>query len=376
MTHVLAGPFSTYQMALLGANVVKIESPIDPDCARGRGPDDEANRQGLGLNYQVQGGNKRALALNLAVPQGRATLLQLVGHADVLVENYSTGALDRLGLGYGRLREANPELIHCSITGYGDTGPKARLGAYDNVIQAVSGIIAQSKGYKPGVSFVDYAAGYSAAFAVAAALVQRARTRTGCHISVSMLEVAMQMMAPEAAAAQHPARTGRGKEAGISDYETSDGRIMLGAFRPGQYRRLGQLLGELDCPVPELFQIGNWPDVWRLSSTLRQQLEEVFVRKPTAEWVALLRKADLPIEPILDLGEALDSPQLAARDYFRPNPADENVTLPLTAFRMSEGGPDLLSPPPVHGEHSREILHEFGIPEDEVARLFRDGVVK
>ncbi|MES0884939.1 CaiB/BaiF CoA transferase family protein [Roseibium sp. SCP14] len=376
VTHVLAGPFCSYQLALLGADVLKIESPFEPDCARGRGPDDKANAAGLGLNYQVQASNKRAIALDLADARGRDILLQLVRTADVFVENYTTGGMARLGLGYETLSEINPALVHCSISGYGDTGPNAGKGAYDNVIQAVSGTVAQCGGIKPGVSFVDYSTGYSAAFAIAAALVQRGTTGKGCHISVSMLEVAMQMMAPEVAAAQHPADVSRRREAGISDYETADGRLMLGAFRPQQYRRLAALLEQLGVAVPELEDIRSWEDVWSVPDDVRNALADVFRTRKTDDWVRCLREADLPAEPVQSLSEAVQHSQLVARGYFQANPQDADSTLPLTAFRMSDGGPELSSAPPRHGQHSRDVLRELGLDEDRIRELASAGVVR
>ncbi len=375
VTHVLAGPFCTYQLALLGADVLKIESPAEPDCARGRGPDDAANAAGLGLNYQVQGGNKRALALDLAAPEGRDLFLTLVRDADVLVENYTTGAMTKLNLGYEVLSAINPELVHCSLTGYGDTGPDAQTGAYDNVIQAASGTIAQCGGRKPGVSFIDYSTGYSAAFAVTSALLQRVQTGLGCHISVSMLEVAMQMMSPEVAAAQHPSDTTRNKEAGIMTYQTLDGRLTLGVFRPLQYRKFAAVLAGLGTAVPLLDKIRTWPDVWSISSETKEQLVELFKARPNAFWVQHLRAADLPVEPVNTLSEAVKSPQLAARRYFQSNPDDTKATLPLTAFRMSEGGPALSSAPPRHGQHSAEVLREIGLSEDQIEALFEKGIV-
>lgn len=375
VTHVLAGPFCTYQMALLGADVIKVESPDAPDCARGRGPDEAANAQGLGLNYQVQGGNKRALTLDLSQPQGRDILLELVRDADVFVENYTTGALERLGLGYEDLARVNPALIHCSVTGYGDTGPYAARGAYDNVIQAGSGAIGQCGGVKPGVSYVDYATGYSAAFAVTSALVQRARTGRGCHISVSMLEVAMQMMAPEAAAAQHPDQVARGKEAGIASYDTADGRLMLGAFRPAQYRRLAALLRQVGEPVAELEDVHDWSDVWALGEGVKARLAAIFRGKDSEAWLELLRAADLPAEPVVPLTQAVQHDQLKARDYFRANPEDARATLPLTAFRMSEGGPDLTAAPPRHGQHSDAILADMGLSAAQIETLRQQGVI-
>lgn len=376
LTHVLAGPFCTYQLALLGADVLKVEAPSKPDCARGRGPDDRANAQGLGLNYQVQGGNKRALALDLSKPEGRDILLSLVRSADVFVENYSTGSLAKMGLGHETLCALNPKLIHCSITGFGDTGPKAKDGAYDNVIQAASGTIEQCGGVKPGVSFIDYSTGYSAAFAISAAMLQRTNTGKGCHISVSMLEVAMQMMAPEAAAAQHPIKASRPKEPGISAYDTADGRIMLGAFQPAQYCKFAQVLFEQGTPFSELETIEDWPDVWALGEDVKTRLIAAMKMRKSAEWITLLSAADLPIEPIQTLAQAVECPQLAARGYFTTNPNDPAATLPLSAFQMSEGGPQLTKAPPRHGEHSKEVLQDLGLEAHRIDQLIQSGIVK
>lgn len=374
ITHVLAGPFCTYQLALIGAEVIKIESPAAPDCARGRGPDMAGNADGLGLTYLVQGANKRALALDLKAPEGREILKSLVQGADVMVENFTTDALARLGLGYDVLAGINPSLIHCSITGYGDEGPKASVGAYDNVIQAASGTIGQCGGAKPGVSFVDYSTGYAAAFAIASALVQRHSTGAGCHISVSMLEVAMQMMAPEAAAAQHPVKTSRGKEVGIIDYETADGRIMLGVFHPRQYRDLSTELKRLGDPMPELADIRDWPDVWALGEATRGRLATIFRSRSSADWLKILRAADLPVERIERLSDAVCSDQLKARGFYAKPPEMPDVTLPLAAFHMSRGGAELTLPPPRHGEHSTEVLSELGLCSAEIEDLRTKGV--
>lgn len=375
LTHVLAGPFCSYQLGLLGADVIKIEDPSNPDCARGRGPDDALNSAGLGLNYQVQGSNKRSLALDLRCAEGADVFRTLAQKADIIVENYTAGALGALGLGYDMQAMTNPGLIYCSITGYGDSGPQAGHGAYDNVIQATSGTIGQCGGVKPGVSFVDYATGYAAAFAITAALTQRMQTGRGTQISVSMLEVAMQMMAPEAAAAQHANPMVRGKEPGIASYETTDGRLMLGAFHPAQYRKLAAVLEGLGKPVPALAEITDWPDIWALNDETKTALSDIFLTADADTWVARLRAADLPAERVKTLAEAVSLPQLAARGYFQPNPDDADIALPTTAFQMGGEVAQLRDAPPTLGQQSREILNEIGLDPGQIGALYDAGIV-
>ena len=375
LTHVLAGPFCSYQFALLGADVIKIEPPDAPDCARGRGPDEGGNAEGLGLTYQVQGANKRALSLDLAQPRGQEVLRRLAVRADVLVENFTTGSLDALGVGPDDLRRDAPRLIYCSITGYGATGPRRRTGAYDNVIQAASGIIAQSGGHKPGLSFVDYATGYAAAFAISAALARRERTNEGAAISVSMLETALSMMAPEIAAADHVPAGPKRREAGILSYDTAEGTLVPGVFTPAQYRKLGRCLKMAGHPVSLLSECMDWPDVWRHSTELERSLHAVFLTRTAEEWVASLRDCDLPAEKVMTLSEAIASTQIDARSYFAPHPERPGLRLPLGPSRYSAGGPSIHRAPPLHGEHSDEILSEHGLSPAEISALREEGVI-
>ena len=207
LTHVLAGPFCTYQLAVLGAEVIKIEPPGEPDMVRAEGASEVLNRQGMGIMFQSQGANKRALSLNLKCEAGRAIFRRLVAVADVVVENYRAGAFPSLGLGYEDLASLNPSLIYCSITGFGQTGPKAGHTAFDNVIQARSGLMAttgtvDTAPVRVGAPVLDYGTGAQAAFAIAAALLRRERTGQGQRLDVSMLDAALVLMASAVATSE------------------------------------------------------------------------------------------------------------------------------------------------------------------------------
>ncbi|MDG1996760.1 MAG: CaiB/BaiF CoA-transferase family protein [Emcibacteraceae bacterium] len=371
LTHVLAGPFATYQFALLGADVIKIEAPNNPDCARGRGPDPELNANLRGLNFQVQAANKRAITLDLKNDKGRDALIRLVKDADVLVENYRTGAFDDLGLGYDDLKTVNPKLIYCSLSGFGNYGDRASVNAYDNTIQATSGIIDQSGGHKPGVSFVDYAAGFNAAFAISSALHQRNLTGQGTYISSSMLEVAMTLMAPEAAAAQHSVKVKRDKEAGISSYETSNGKIMVGAFTPDQNRRMWEMFSAEGYDFDKcLGDTDDWDSLWKIAKEMKECLTEIFNTKSADQWQIIFHAYSLPAERLRTLVQAVKDPQLEG--YFDKA---GDVILPKAAYHF-EGGAQITSPPPGFSEHTSEILNEYGYSDEEIKTLKLEGVIK
>ena len=220
LTHVLAGPFSTYQLAVLGADVIKIEAVGNPDMNRDVGAVNALNDAGMGSHFQSQGANKRAMTLNLKSAKGREIFKALARDTDVVVENFRAGAMERLGLGYEDLRAVRPDLVYCSITGFGHTGPKRGPGAFDNVIQAFSGMMTTT-GHPDepevmvGPPFADYGTGAQAAFAIAAALLRRERTGEGQRIDVSMLDSALAMMAcwvlNASLTGEPPARSGNGR---------------------------------------------------------------------------------------------------------------------------------------------------------------------
>ena len=372
LTHVLAGPFSTYQLALLGADVVKIEPPHDPDCSRGRGPDPAQNARLTGLTYEVQGGNKRALALDLKDPRGREIFLRLAASADVLVENYRAGALASLGLTDDVLATANPSLIHCSLTGFGQRGPRAHVNAYDNGIQATSGVMMRTgtadSPVKTGASFVDYASGWCAAFAIAAALFQRARDGRGQRIDCAMFDVALTMMGPELAASVHGGDPRR-SEAGLGCYETADGLVMLGAFTPKQNQRLWEALGD-----PRFAALDSWEALWAHAGAMRDVLATRLRERDAASWVALFRSIRVPAERVRSLDDAVRDPQLQHRNFLG-RAGDDAPIVPVAAFGFAHDGPNLERRAPRVGEHSDAILVELGLTKTEIEALREAGVV-
>lgn len=379
LTHVLAGPFCTYQFGLLGAQVIKIESPREPDMARGRGAAPALNAAGLGINYQVQGSNKRSLALDLAHAQGREVFLELVGTADVVVENYRKGALALLGLGADVLLQHNPALVICSITGFGQEGPWAETNAYDNVIQATSGMMTSTGGaaapVKTGASVIDYASGMIAAFAISAALRQRDATGRGVVVDCSMLDAAFMMMAPELSAELYTGeRQPMPREAGLGTYETSDGLLMLGAFNVRQNRRLWTLLDRR-----EFAELDGWPALWAEAEAMRAALQNILVTRPASEWETMLNSAGVPARMVRAPAEALALEQVRARAPFTAVNAgetgDEAVSVPISPFRLSEGGGRIDRPAPALGQDSDAILTELGLTPAAIAQLRSVGAV-
>jgi crotonobetainyl-CoA:carnitine CoA-transferase CaiB-like acyl-CoA transferase len=385
LTHVLAGPFCTYQLAVLGAETIKIEEPGSGDIARQTGCDRALNRRLMGTGYLTQGGNKRCLTLDLKDPRGQDVLRRLARGADVLVENFRSGAMGALGLGYEDLRVLNPRLIYCSMTGFGQEGPKARDNAYDCVIQAISGLMSTTgwpggPPVKTGAPVIDYASGLSAAFAVSAALFQRERTGRGQRIDCAMLDAALLLMSASVTAClwSGVAPRPRGNDleyAGVSAYETQDGVLMLGSFRAGQHRRLWEALGR-----PDLAALASVAEQEEHRERFATALREVMPTRTAEEWERFLAALHVPAARMRDLGEALALDQVAHRGLlhrFDAGPeVDRPLTVPVAGFRFADGGgPRADTPPRALGADTDAVLAELGLGPDEIAALRRDRVV-
>ncbi len=375
-THVLAGPFAAYQLALFGADVIKVEDPNDPDQSRMSGSDRQLSREGMGAYYLTQGSNKRSITLDLKTAEGRDIFKRLVATADVLVENYRPGAFDALGLGYDDLSALNPRLIYCSVSAFGHGGPRSGQTAYDFVIQAATGLMAMTgtpavNPIKFGAPAVDYATGTMAAFALSTALFQRERTQRGQRIDLSMYDVALML------AASHVTgylRTGKPPQPNGNNhahatnccYETKDGLLMVGASNLRQQRRLWALLGR-----PEMAKENNDQ---RLDDREREMavLAELMRTRTADEWESYLQANHIPASRIRTLPEALADPQLATRPFLHRHenvPGLGTLTVPVAAFKLAHGGAEVTSPPPPVGADTDTVLKELGYDAETIARL-------
>jgi crotonobetainyl-CoA:carnitine CoA-transferase CaiB-like acyl-CoA transferase len=367
-THVLAGPFATYQLAVLGADVIKVEHPREPDQSRGTGTDEALNRINMGTSFLTQASNKRSITLDLKAESDREILKRLVATADAFVENYRPGAFEALGLGYDVLSAINPRLIYASFSAFGQHGPRSRQTAYDHVIQATSGIMAMTgteevNPVKLGSPAIDYATGVTGAFALASALFQRERTGCGQRIDMAMLDVAMILMSSHLTGylrnGVHPKPHGnKHPHATNSAYATKSGLLMLGASNLRQQRRLWTVL--------------HRPDMIKRSNEEREQdhdreaavLAEILQTRTAEEWEEFLQARHIPAGRVRSMGEALKDPQLATRRvvhrHDRVDGIEGAIGVPVAAFTFAHGGPQIDTPPPRLGQHNEELLSELG----------------
>jgi crotonobetainyl-CoA:carnitine CoA-transferase CaiB-like acyl-CoA transferase len=369
VTHVLAGPFATYQLAVLGADVIKVERPDDPDQSRGNGTDKALNRAQLGTAFLAQASNKRAITLDLKTERDRDILKKLVATADVFVENYRPGALDALGLGYEALSAINPRLIYASFSAFGDTGPLRERTAYDHVIQATSGIMAMTgtKDFNPvmfGAPAIDYATGTTGAFALSAALFQRERSGRGQRIDMAMLDVAMILMSSHLAGylrnGTHPKPHGnRHPHATNGAYETKDGLLMVGASNLRQQRRLWTVLERPDL----IKRTNDEREADHAGETAA--LTEILKTRTADEWETFLQARHIPAARVRPMGEAVADPQTASRGVIHRHASAPGIAgsfgVPVAAFTFAHDGPRIDTPPPAVGQHNEEIFAELGV---------------
>ncbi|MGI9311094.1 MAG: CaiB/BaiF CoA transferase family protein [bacterium] len=385
LTHVLAGPFCTYQLAVLGADVIKVEPPDAPDMSRASSAASHPHETEMGADFTAQNANKRAVCIDLRRDSGKAILRRLLARADVLVENYRSGALAALGFDAESVRAIKPDIVHCSLTGFGQRGPLSQRTAYDNVVQAYSGLMASTGDgdgapMKVGPPVLDYGSGIQAAFAIASALYQRTRTGDGQYIDVAMLDAALMLMSShvsrfhrfgEAAA---PTGNRSADNAGYGCYPTRDGLLMLGAYTPQQAQEMWTVLG--DRAYGDALMAMTPADATARSSRDRARIGAILLRKNADEWEIEFNRNQVPAAKVRTLDQALTDPHLAHRTVLQTTPDASAQTLPTAAFQYAEHGPTITRPPPRIGEHTEEVLREAGYDEHELTQLAEDGVIR
>lgn len=381
LSRVLAGPYCTQMLGDLGADVWKVESPAG-DETRHWGP---PFLEGESTYYLSVNRNKRSLAVNLKDPAGAAAVQQLAAKADVLVENFKTGDLERYGLSYEQLQKVNPRLVYVSVTGFGHTGPRATQPGYDAAVQGMSGLMAMTgepdgPPTKLGVAWVDVLAGTHAAAAVMGALYERERTGKGRQIDLALFDVALASMVNQGQAAlstgQAPARLGTGHPS-IVPYqamETADGWITVAVGNDRQFARFAGALGLAQLAEDDRYATNSARVENR--AELLPQLQAALMNRGRAEWLEQFAEVGVPAAAVNTLPEALTDGQVQARGMVGTMQHGKigEFEMIQSPFGPSQVGTDARRAPPLLGEHTREILEqELGLSGEDVAEVMAEG---
>ena len=386
LTNVLAGPFATVHLALLGAEVIKIENPVGGDLARKLGNVPELNKKLMGTSFLAQNANKKSFTLNLKEEKAKEIFIKLVKTSDVLVENFRPGVMERLGFSYKSLSEINPRLVYCAITGFGQTGPDAFKPAYDQIIQGLSGVMAingdeRLNPLRAGFPVCDTVGGLNAAFAILAALYHRERSGEGQFIDVAMLDSIMPLMGWVAAnlliGGKHPVLMGNDNftASPSGTFKTKDGYINIAANKQEQWEDLTDILGVPELKEDQRFKERDTRKANR--KLLTPLLEEKLKEKETLYWVETLNKKGIPSGEILSLEDALNAPQVVHRETIKTVDAPGIGKLKLfnltAKFEKTPASVD--SPPPKLSEHTDELLEEIGYGKDEIKEFKGKGII-
>jgi CoA:oxalate CoA-transferase len=386
MTNVLAGPFATLHLALAGAEVVKIENPDGGDLARKLGNVPSLNDQLMGTSFLAQNANKKSLTLNLKEDAAKEIFRRLVRTADVVVENFRPGVMDRLGFSYKALGEINPRLVYCAISGFGQSGPDAFKPAYDQIVQGLSGVMAingdeRLNPLRCGFPVCDTVGGLNAAFAIMGALYHRERSGRGQFIDVALLDSIMPLLGWVAAnwliGGKAPQLLGNDNmtAAPSGTFVTKDGYVNIAANQQEQWENVCDVLGVPELKTDPRFQKRDARKANRMALT--PLLEARLREKPTAHWVEALNKKGVPSGEILSLQEALAAPQIAYRQTIQT--VVEPGIGPLKLFNLTakfeETPGSIDAPPPRLSAHTDPLLKELGYTDTEIAAFRAQKII-
>jgi crotonobetainyl-CoA:carnitine CoA-transferase CaiB-like acyl-CoA transferase len=384
-SHIMAGPICGRMLADMGADVIKVEPITGGDATRAFRPPDLG---GESAAFMMLNRNKRGVALDLKSEEGLRVALRLIERADVLIENHRTGTMERLGLGYDRLKENNPGLIYCEISGFGRTGPMAHLGGFDLITQGYSGIMSvtgEGEGRPPvkcAPPITDITAGILAAMGVLAAYVDRLATGRGQRIDTSLFEAGITQSFWQAAmtlatgVSPGPLGSAHPMSAPYQAFETSDGWITVGGSNQANWLRLVEILGLPELAEDPRFLENN--DRIRNVDELASVLGERFKMRPTEEWLELLEEGGVPAGPVASIGEMLAMPQTLARDMVVEVEHSKLGPVQTLGFpvKFSETPASVDRGAPLLGEHTPEVLAELGFSDDEVEEFIRSGAAR
>ena len=388
-TQVLSGPFLTLQLALLGAEVIKVEPPQGGDQMRDRMLPSPLMDRGMASAFLALNHSKRSLALDLKDPRGRQVALDLIRTADVVVHNFRGGVIDRLDLGWDAVRAVNPKLVYCALTGYGSTGPKAAEAAYDGAVQAASGMMmgnghAGTGPTRTGYFPVDLFTGQAGAFAVAAALFRRERTGEGQYVDLSMLDSALAIQAPSVCQytvdGMLPDLIGNSSATNLPTagcFPTADGLVLMSATMQHHVEAIFAEAGLGDPKADPRF--ADSAARRANGDALRVTLVAAFATDSAAGWAARLGKRGVPIAKVNTMAEAVAEPQLGHRGILLEVPPPRGFDAPMrligAPFTADTDGPAAAGPPPVLGQDGEAVLRELGMTEADIAALQQAGVV-
>jgi crotonobetainyl-CoA:carnitine CoA-transferase CaiB-like acyl-CoA transferase len=384
-TRYLAGPYGTYQLALLGADVIKIEAR-DGDETRHQLVATEWAERKMPPGFLAVNGNKRSITLDMRKPEAVEVVKRLVAKADVVWENFRPGVMAKLGLGYETLAKINPRLIYCAVSGFGHSGPEKTTAAFDGKLQAMSGIMsitgeAAHGPMRAGFAICDTIGGMTAALAVSSALFQRTHTGKGQFVDVAMLDAALAFI---------PGPVSEWRTAGIEQKQIGNGSVsrkptagrfqakgsylVLAVLTEPQFQRLMKTIGRPDALDDPRFK--DWASRTVNLPALREVIEGALASDDAKTWEERLTKADVPCSSIWKIEEIVKHPQLEHRDVLQTVDSKFGpMHLVGAGFRYAHGSPGIDRPPPTLGEHTDEILGEAGYTAAEVEKLRRDSVV-
>ncbi|WP_457150939.1 CaiB/BaiF CoA transferase family protein [Mesorhizobium sp. P5_C1] len=372
LTNVLAGPYCAYQLALLGADVIKVEVPQGGDLARQLGGSPTLNSAGMGASFLAQNAGKRSVVLDLKKPADRERFLDLVASADALVENFRPGVMDRLGLGYEALKAVRPGLVYCAISGFGQTGPMRDNPAYDQIIQGLSGIMSitgtpETAPLRVGYPVADTLGGLVGAFAIASALVRQKTNGEGAFLDVSMLECTLSALGwpvsnyLTAAVDPQPMGNENMTAAPSGAFRTGDGLLNIAANKQEQFVALCRLIGRPELAVDPRFAERETRK--RNRAALKVEIEDALAGAAAAVWEETLNRAGVPAGRVLTIPQVLAEPQVLERQVTANFEGVPGMDRPLTVLRggfMVDGAAPLpTKPPPALGEHMDEVFADL-----------------